>query len=1124
MAGKAAMTPTVALRDYLTSLKRQVATGVATEHTYRPALKAFVEALAQRINAINEAKRIECGAPDFTVTRQVGQGIRTVGYIEAKDIGTDLAAIERDSERVKPATPEGKQLKRYRDALDNLILTDYLEFRWYAGGERRGHPAYVANREIDSRLAVPADGGDSALSVLTDFLAHHPQPIARPKELAERLARLTHLIRDIVVQSFERGKASDNICSLRDAFAEVLIPDLDVEQFADMFAQTLAYGLFAACIQHDPANGPFKRASAAHEIPKTNPFLRRLFDEITGVQLDDEPFAGLVDDLAQLLAETDMSAALADFGKRSQLQDPVVHFYQTYLAAYDPNLREMRGVYYTPEPVVSYIVQSVDHLLRSRFACTDGMGDTSTATYQRVNEQNETITEEGPRVLILDPACGTGTFLYSIVDLIRNEFIVRNDAGRWSTYVRDGLLPRLFGFELLMAPYAVAHLKLGMQLAALDLPESQRSDWAYDFSGDERLGVYLTNTLEEAIRQSEVMLGRFISDEANAAAEIKRDKPVLVVLGNPPYSGHSANKGQWIRSLVDDYKRDYPDLNKPAQAKWLQDDYVKFIRFGQWRINQTGAGVLAFINNHSYLDNPTFRGMREQLLRDFSDIYVLQLHGDSRKGEIAPDGTRDENVFDIQQGVAIGIFVKESHRRGPAAVRHAHLWGTRENKYAWLSENNLGSVEWTEIRPTAPFFLFTPQDTALLEEYDRGWKLTEAMNQNGDPAPGLVTTQDQFAISWTKDDAEDKVERFLLTKSEEEARRLWRLCSQDQWNYDRAKRQLRSGAWKQQVMPILYRPFDVRWTVYDSNVAVHRRDRVMHHMLSGRNVALVSARSNKSPNPDHSFCTRLIMETKCGESTTQSYLLPLYLYPPTEDKPNTQARMSAVSPWPEGENGRRPNFHPDFVHEFEHRLGLTFLSDGLGDLSKTFGPEDAFHYIYAVFHSPEYRRRYGEFLKVDFPRVPLTSSRQVFQALAMKGAELVELHLLESPKTQRHALSYPVKGDDIIDAGHPRYLGPGDADPRMKKSLDVGRVYISKDVADEGKRGQYFEGVSPDVWRFSVGGYQVCEKWLKDRRGRALTNADLEQYDRIVGALAETIRIMNEIDTVIEAHGGWPIK
>lgn len=1092
----------VSTKQYLKSIKDDLMGGNATEHTHRSALETFVEALAPNVKATNEPTRVECGAPDFLISRTPGPV--TIGYIEAKDAGVSLDEAERS-----------EQLRRYRRSLRNLVLTDYLEFRWYVDGEKRG-TARLARPDARGKLARNKDGDAEVISLLGNFLSHAPQPVANPRELAEHMARLTHLVRDIIVETVNKGKASELLTDLRGAFAKTLIPDLDqpekAGEFADMYSQTLAYGLFAARCNHR-APKPFQRLGAAAEIPKTNPFLRRLFETITGPDLDDEPYVPFVDDLVQILAHADIQAILAQFGKRTRQEDPVVHFYETFLATYDQRLREKRGVYYTPLPVVSYIVRSIDHLLRTRFGLSDGLADSMTVTYDRDvdGKTPHKVKTTAPRVVILDPACGTGTFLYAVVELIRERFTGRGNAGMWSAYVKTHLLPRLFGFELLMAPYAVAHLKLGMQLAAQDLDEAQRKVWAYDFSSDDRLGIFMTNTLEEAEHQSESLFGpwRAISDEANAAAWVKRDLPILVVLGNPPYAGHSANKGEWITNLVADYKKGVPGLDKPAQAKWLQDDYVKFIRWGQWRIESTGAGILAFISNHSYLDNPTFRGMRQQLMNAFSDIYLLNLHGNTKKKERAPGGVRDENVFDIQQGVAIGIFVKEAGRAGPAKVHYLDQWGGRKDKYEWLGEKAIETTEWNEIGPDAPTYLFIPQDADLRTEYENGWKLPDIFGENGDPAPGIVTTQDEFAISFSADEAREKVRRFLATGSEAEARAIWRLCSQSQWNYDRAKKALASGTWQSEVKPILYRPFDLRYTVFDPNVAVHRRMRVTHHMLCRENLGLVSARSNKSPDPDHFLCSRLMTEAKCGESTTQSHIFPLYLY----SIPSTQQGLPVIVEASSAHTARHGNLSTAFIRDLGGRLGLTFLEDGEGDLWKTFGPEDCFHYIYAVFYSPSYRSRYADFLKLDYPRVPLTSNLVLFRSLCSVGRDLVALHLLESSALAELITRYPIVGDNRVEKGYPKYVAPGEPEPGSGQPLNKGRVYINK--------AQYFEGVRPEIWEFHIGGYRVGERWLKDRRGRRLSYDDLTHYQKVIAALSETIRLMGEIDQTIPS---WPIR
>jgi predicted helicase len=862
---------------------------------------------------------------------------------------------------------------------------------------------------------------------------------------------------------------------LFESFKQVSTLDPSVTQFAGMFAQTLAYGLFAARFNHADSS-PFQNQYAKSPMPYADPFLQKLAAIITRPDLDNEPFTHYIEKLVHLLAETDLEAVLAGSNPGAHQEDPLTSFYEQFLQQYDPQLRELRGVYYTPEPVVSYMVRSADLLLRSHFNCPDGLAGTSITNGHAPSEYQQPI-------LLLDPACGTGIFLQAVIKYVRAEFQKTGNAHWWSAYVHTHLLPHLFGFELLVAPYVMAHLNLGMQLAALDLPEPKRSAWAYNFQQDERLNIYLANTLEEAL---------------------KYDNPIMVILGNPPYAGHSANKGQWISTLLDTYKEDCPELKKPGQAKWLSDDYVKFMRFAQWHIEQAGYGIMAFITSHSYLDNPTFRGMRRSLLQSFDDIYILDLHGNSKKQEQAPGGSKDENIFDIQQGVAISIFVKWREISG-ATIHHADLWGPREvyepgaqghpvltgGKFSWLAEHDLASTQWTILNPQPPFYLFTPQDSRYAAEYEAGWRVPDIFRPNGDPAPGIVTCHDQFAISWTEAEAYCKVERFLSTKTEDEARQLFRLCSQDQWQYASAKSELQRGAWRQETTEILYRPFDRRWTVFNRHVAVHRRERVMRHMLAGENIGLTIGRAGQVIDQDEwdiVFCTRFITEFNLYRRGGNN-LFPLYLY---DDASSGDRSM---------------NLAPEFISDCIARLGMRWIADGRGNLQQTLGPEDIFAYMYAVFYSPTYRKRYAPFLKIDFPLLPLTSNGDLFRALCTLGDRLVGLHLMEQSIP---AISdYSVPGDNRVEAVRYIALAP------QSQNREMGSVWINAT--------QYFENVPLEAWNFSIGGYQICKKWLNDRKGRKLRDDDLARYQQIVAILSETSRLMHEIDETIEEYGGWPL-
>ena len=639
--------PSISFDAYLKSIQNNLQQG--SERSHYPALKNLLDDSEKGIDAVIEEKGNKAGIPDFTVRRRE----LLVGYVEAKDVGLDLDQIEKS-----------EQLQRCLEAFPNLVLTNYLEFRWYVNGKRR-QKEILADRS-ENKLQVRATEKMAAL--LDQFINYTGEIISSPEDLARQMARLTKAIRLATTTALEGERKDGELHQLKQGFSEVLLPDLNDADFADMYAQTISYGLFAARVGHaqNPGGEPFTRRTAGTYIPATNPFLKRLFNTIVETDAVSQ-IDWAIDDLVQLLSQVDMGSILENFGQRTRQEDPVVHFYETFLAAYNAALRKSRGVYYTPEPVVSFIVRSVDAILKDRFDLPLGLADNA----------KDPITQK-PKVQILDPATGTGTFLYEVVKQIYRNLEEIGMANQWDSYVQDNLLNRLFGFELLMAPYAIAHLKLGLELQEL----------GYKFKGKQRLGIYLTNTLDEAMKKSEILFGQFVAQEANEASTVKRDTPVMVVLGNPPYSGHSANKSEWIAGLVRDYY--YVDGLPLGErnSKWLQDDYVKFIRFGQWRVSETGYGVLAFITNHGYLDNPTFRGMRQNLMKTFTDIYILDLHGNSKKKEISPDGSPDQNVFDIQQGVSIGIFIKEPGKNTPAKVHHAELWGDRDSKY-----KNLNSLD-----------------------------------------------------------------------------------------------------------------------------------------------------------------------------------------------------------------------------------------------------------------------------------------------------------------------------------------------------------------------------------------------------------------------------------------------
>jgi predicted helicase len=1021
-----------AISIYLAAIKKNIADGNSTEHTHRPALKILLETIGKGITATNEPTRIKCGSPDFQITRK---GV-PLGHIETKDIGTNLDEMERKK------GPHAEQFARYHDALPNWILTDYLQFRWFVAGEKR-LTVSVAELDNKGKLKFLPEGAEKLEQLFTAFYKQKALTVGTAKDLAQRMAGMTRILCDLIVNAFDHEEKHDWLHNWLAAFRETLIPDINEKQFADMFAQTLAYGLFAARV-HTPANKIFSREMAAYNLPKTNPFLRKLFAEIAGVNMPDS-FDWAANDIVELLKHADMSAILKDFGKGKGKEDPVVHFYETFLAAYDPKIRDIRGVYYTPEPVVSYIVRSIDYLLKTRFNRPKGLADENT--------------------LILDPATGTATFLYFVIDLIHNKFA--KQAGAWDDYVAKHLLNRIFGFELLIAPYAIAHLKLGMQL----------KETGYKFESDQRLGIFLTNTLEEAAAKSERILTNWIADEANAAAEIKKEKPIVVVTGNPPYSP-SMCEGAWIMSLIADYKKDLKekktDLNR---EEW------KFLRFAQWRIDQTGEGIVAFIINNSFLDAITHRKMRKLILESFHEVYILNLGGSVKGRDSMREDGIDKNVFDIKQGVTIAIFVKCRDYDGTPVVYHAELRGLREAKYEFLAANEVSTTKWTTLAPSPEEYFFVPRNEKSRGEYENGFKITEIFPTY---SSGIQTKRDSLCIHLTRQKLWQTLQEFDRLPPEE-ARKKFELGDDGRdWLVVNAKADVHvSGPSERWITGILYRPFDFRFTYWTGKtrgfLAYPRRD-VMQHIVNRSNIGMLVNRQIVGEHVSHFGVSRLptCHGTFYLGNKGQDYFLPLYLY-------QDEGLITA---------DRWPNFSPKFLKTLSEKLKLAQTQPYR--MPKGVTPEDIFHYAYAVFHSPTYRKRYAEFLKIDFPRLPITSNIKLFRTLASKGAELVSLHLMESPKLEELITEWPIKGDSIVEKVH----------------------YAEKDKRVWVNKTQYFSGVPKAVWEFQVGGYQVCEKWLKDRKGRKLSYDDIMHYQKIVVALKETIRLMAEIDKCIPR---WPI-
>lgn len=1078
------------IQHYINEINREFVKGNSTEHTFRGTLKNLLESLCGNIDATNEPKKTEGGNPDYQITKK---GTRIpVAFIEAKDIGKDL-----NDKKYKG------QFNRYKKAYDNLIITDYLNFQFF---EKK-------KLIFELRLAEVIDGKVKSFNnnfkefedYIKPFFDKPSITIKSSKKLAEMMAARARVLHDQIEGALLEDIKTENRFSKLYGhfhnFKRLLIHDLNEKQFSDLFAQTLAYGLFAARL-YDKTPENFSREEAAQLIPSNNPFLRKLFQDIAGYGID-KRIERTVDNLADVFRYTDIEKLLKDFGKSTKTHDPIIHFYETFLTEYDKGLKKDRGVWYTPEPVVEFIIKSVDEILRTEFDIKDGLADTSKVIIKKDvlkldarSKSKSTITgtakvdQEVHKVQILDPAAGTGTFLAKVIEFVYGKKF-KNQEGIWNSYVENDLIPRLNGFELLMAPYSMAHVKLAMLL----------KETGYKSDKNVRFNVFLTNSLEEYDEKQADLFSPLLSEESSLANSVKRDTPVMCVIGNPPYSGISSNNSKWISDLIEDYK--YVDgVHFNERKHWLNDDYVKFIRYSQHYIEKNGSGVLAFINPHGFLDNPTFRGMRWNLLKTYDKIYTIDLHGNAKKKEVCPDGSPDQNVFDIMQGVAITLFVKTAKKKDKelGKVFHYDLYGKRDGKdgkYNFLNENNLNTIQFEKLKCQKPYYFFVPKNNEGKESYEKGFKVNEFFTQS---SVGFVSANDGMNISMTEKEQREKIQDILTL---EEA--VWRLKYKRKkdardWQYGYAKSDAQENQ-KLQITNVSYRPFDARFTLYTGNsrgLYASPQPKTMQHFLKGENVGLVinkPAQGGADIYTDVFITTHLTDQSIFSAMKRSPFICPLYVYTDKKDQQTIEDQQE-----------RTPNLNLEIVKEIEKKLQLTFANEK-ENTQNTFAPIDVLDYIYAVLHSPTYREKYIEFLKIDFPRVPYPEDQDTFWKLVKLGGEIRQIHLLESELLDNYNI-ISIKG--VISDPEKNLL----VDRKMTKDS----VGYEKETNTHGKVWindiQYFGNIPLKAWEFYIGGYQPAQKWLKDRHGRKLSNDDVIHYQKIIIALTETDKLMQLIDKI----------
>ncbi|MGL5982729.1 MAG: type ISP restriction/modification enzyme [Cetobacterium sp.] len=1043
------------IQKYIQTINNTYISGISTEHSFRGDLQNLIEAIVPNIKATNEPKRIACGAPDYVVTKNN----IPIGYIEAKDIGEDLKHKKHK-----------KQFDRYKNSLENLIITDYLTFEFYLNGEKK-HEIKIGEVHNNHIILIEKNFPEFELFI-KDFCYYTGQTIKSSEKLAVMMADKAKMMELIIERALNSDENNNENSSLKDqmnVFKELLIHDITPKEFADIYAQTIAYGMFAARLE-DSSLTTFTRQKAAELIPKSNPFLRKLFQYIAGYELDSR-IIWIVDALAEIFRATDIKELLKDFGKTTEMNDPIIHFYEIFLIEYDPKLRKSRGVWYTPPSIVNFIIRSVDELLRKDFNLELGIADYS-KTEISINEQNNKNKITIHKTQLLDPATGTGTFLSEVVRFIHSKYF-QNQQGSWNKYVEEHLIPRLNGFELLMTSYAMAHIKLELLL----------KETGYISQSDKRLGIYLTNSLEEHHPNMATLFARWLSEEANAANFIKRDTPVMCIVGNPPYSGESFNKGEWIMKLMDTYKKEPggKEKLKEKNSKWLNDDYVKFIRYGQYHIEKTGEGIQAFINPHGFLDNPTFRGMRWSLLRSFDKIYIIDLHGNVNKKEVCHDGTLDQNVFNIKQGVSINIFVKTGKKKKNqlAEVFHYDVYGKREEKYKFLKEISLSKIPFTKIETNSPEYFLLPKNFELKKEYDKGFSINQLFKNN---SAGIITARDHFSIHHTKDDLIQTLSDFLQLNIED-ARIKYNLKKDVRdWKVGLAQEDVKNNFNLNNIKEIAYRPFDFRYTLYTGKTKGFHcmpRNEIMKNFIKNENIGLCLCRQFKTGNNyHHAFISNKIIESSFVSNKTSEItsVFPLYLY---KDKINDEFSFLK-------KNERIPNLDLEIVEIISKKINSIFTFEKQeGD---TFTPENILDYIYAILYSSNYREIYKEFLKIDFPKIPYPKNKDNFLQMVNLGFQLRKLHLMENNSSSN--ILYPIPGNDYI----------------IKPLFKFNKVYINAE--------QYFENIDENDWNFTIGGYQPAQKWLKDRIGKTLEFEEINHYRKIISILKETQKIMEKIDLV----------
>ncbi|EOA6659958.1 type ISP restriction/modification enzyme [Campylobacter jejuni] len=1046
------------LKAYLENIK-DISTN-DKEHTHRTALQNLLQAIKDNQDKQNKISikqepnndKEGRGAPDFLITKD----FLTLGYIENKRVNANLDNIITSD-----------QILKYTKLSPNIILTDYLRFILLSLNDKNEiiickEVKICSLDEIKSVIKNQSllDTKTQELNELFSiFFSKIPNPINSALDFANHLSLRTRILKDELLLSSK----NETLLSLFNTFKETLYKELSYEEFCDSFAQTLTYSLFLAKLNNDTAK-EIDLNNAKKFIPKSFPLIRSMSGFLDDSFENLENIKWLLEEIINIINHIDITSIIKELNKTGEKdlfnrptilsthKDPYLHFYETFLASYDPKLREVRGVYYTPAPVVIFIINAIDEALKQDFNHKKGLSEAL--------DKNITL---------LDFATGTGTFL---LEAFRKalEPISKNSVN----YNPKALIDKFCGFEFLIAPYTIAHLKIS---------QSFKEEFNSPLNDDESLKIALTNTLyfksisKEQNDQNTLFTLIDLTKEFKKAQKIKEEQ-ILIITGNPPYSGASSNKGlyedeikisyglepskanlndeqkKWISSYLKEkskqntstFKAIYKKhkLENEKNPKWLLDDYVKFIRFAQSKIDSQENGIFAFISNNSFLDNPTFRGMRYSLMQSFDKIYILNLHGDTRKKEKAPDGSKDDNVFDIMQGVSINIFIKQNSKAKNTKIYYHDLYGKRKDKYEFLYENDLNSIKWTLVKNNEPFYLFLPQNNDLLEEYNKGISVKDIFMLL---SVGIVSAKDSILISTNTEKLKQQIHDYYN-------------------EFD-----------KKNIKEIAYRPFDTQKIYYDIKKVERPRIETMEHFLENENIGLICDRGTKLNNIDNIFISSKIIDLHLVGSG--SYIYPLYLYPTTRSKKFLKKE--------------NPNFNEEnFTSKIENfkESFRTFIDELY---KEKFSPQNILGYIYAVLFHKIYREKYFDFLKIDFPKIPFTKDKNTFKNLSKLGLKLINLHLLKNDE-----LDFNVGEALFKDIKNKNFKIQ-----KIKYNKDTKELFINESL--------YFNKVSPEIYEFKIGGYAVLDKYLKSHKEEDI---DHKHFTLIIQTLDETLKIQDEISKI----------